>query len=99
MSKTDISRAGHHFLIGLRPTAQLHERDRALLADLRPTGVVLFKSNFLQDLPYERWLDGYSQLIADVRSTVGRERIFIGIDHEGSGQHRTQAHTWTSGGS
>jgi beta-N-acetylhexosaminidase len=91
MSKTDISLAGHHFLIGLRPTAQLHERDRALLADLRPAGVVLFKSNFLQDEPYERWLDVYSQLIADVRSTIGRERIFIGIDHEGGRVCRTPA--------
>src|SRR4051794_10143688 len=46
MNKPDISAAGDHFLIGLRPTPELHERDRALLADLRPAGVVLFKSNF-----------------------------------------------------
>ena len=85
MSKTDISAAGDHFLIGLRPSAQLHERDRALLADLRPAGVVLFKSNFLHDEPYERWLDVHSKLIEDVRATIGRDRIFVGIDHEGAG--------------
>jgi beta-N-acetylhexosaminidase len=91
MSKTDISAAGDHFLIGLRPSAQLHERDRALLADLRPAGVVLFKSNFLHDEPYERWLDVHSKLIEDVRATIGRDRIFVGIDHEGGRVCRTPA--------
>jgi len=32
------SSAGDHFLIGLRPTVELHERDRALAGDLRPAG-------------------------------------------------------------
>jgi beta-N-acetylhexosaminidase len=91
MTMTDISLAGDHFLIGLRPTAELHERDRALLADLRPAGVVLFKSNFLQDQPYERWLEVYRKLIADVRATIGRERIFVAIDHEGGRVCRTPA--------
>jgi beta-N-acetylhexosaminidase len=91
MTHTDISLAGDHFLIGLRPTARLHERDRALLADLRPAGVVIFKSNFLHDAPYEHWLEVYSQLIADVRATIGRDRIFVGIDHEGGRVCRTPA--------
>jgi beta-N-acetylhexosaminidase len=91
MSRTDISTAGDHFLIGLRPTPQLHERDRALLADLRPAGVVLFKSNFTHDQPYERWLDVHSKLIADVRAAIGRDQIFIGIDHEGGRVCRTPA--------
>jgi beta-N-acetylhexosaminidase len=87
----DISVAGDHFLIGLRPTVRLHERDRALLADLRPAGVVLFKSNFLQDEPYEKWLEVYRELIADVREAIGRQRIFIAIDHEGGRVCRTPA--------
>ncbi len=91
MSGIDISQAGDHFLIGLRPTVELHERDRALLADLRPAGVVLFKSNFLQDQPYERWLDAHGRLIADIRAAIGRDRIFIGIDHEGGRVCRTPA--------
>src|ERR1700761_3493267 len=91
MNPPDISAAGDHFLIGLRPTSQLHERDRALLADLRPAGVVIFKSNFLHDAPYERWLEVYSRLIADVRATIGRDRIFVGIDHEGGRVCRTPA--------
>jgi len=91
MSSIDLSEAGDHFLIGLRPTVELHERDRALLGDLRPAGVVLFKSNFQHEQPYEHWLEVHRKLIADVRSAVGRERIFIGIDHEGGRVCRTPA--------
>lgn len=91
MTQTDISSAGHHFLIGLRPTTHLHDRDRALLQDLRPAGVILFKSNFVHDQPYERWLEVQGALIADVRAAIGRERIFVGIDHEGGRVCRTPA--------
>ena len=91
MTKPDISSVGDHFLIGLRPSVRLHERDRALLAALRPAGVILFKSNFAQDQPYERWLEEHGRLIADVRATIGRERIFVGIDHEGGRVCRTPA--------
>src|SRR6201992_3753679 len=91
MNNPDISAAGEHFLIGLRPTPQLHERDRALLADLRPAGVILFKSNFQHDVPYEQWLQTHRQLISDVRTTIGRDRLFIGIDHEGGRVCRTPA--------
>jgi beta-N-acetylhexosaminidase len=91
MSNPDISSAGDHFLIGLRPTVELHERDRALLTDLRPAGVILFKSNFHHDRPYEQWLQAHRKLIADVRAAIGRERIFIGIDHEGGRVCRTPA--------
>jgi beta-N-acetylhexosaminidase len=91
MTTCDISSVGDHFLIGLRPSSRLDERDRALLADLRPAGVILFKSNFVHDQPYEQWLDSHRQLIADVRSAVGRDRMFIGIDHEGGRVCRTPA--------
>jgi beta-N-acetylhexosaminidase len=91
MSTPDISSAGDHFLIGLRPSVELHERDRALLADLRPAGVILFKSNFHHDQPYEQWLQAHSKLIHDVRETIRRDRIFIGIDHEGGRVCRTPA--------
>lgn len=91
MSSIDLSEAGDHFLIGLRPTTELHERDQALLRDLRPAGVILFKSNFPQDPPYEQWLESHGRLIADVRAAIGRERIFVGIDHEGGRVCRTPA--------
>jgi beta-N-acetylhexosaminidase len=83
MPNPDISAVGDHFMVGLRPTTTLHSLDRALLADLRPAGIVLFKSNFQHDQPYAVWAETYGRLIADVRAAVGRGRLLIGIDHEG----------------
>lgn len=88
---SDISCVGEHFIVGLRPSPQLDPRDRALLAELRPAGVVLFKSNFAQGEPYERWLAIQRRLIADVRAAIARERLFVAIDHEGGRVCRTPA--------
>ena len=76
-------------MVGLRPTTTLHPQDRQLLQDLRPAGVVLFKSNFSHDLPYREWLDGHARLIAAIREATGRERLLIAIDHEGGRVCRT----------
>ena len=59
------------------------------LRDLKPAGVVFFKSNFAHDLPYRDWLEGHAELIAEIREAVGRERLFIAIDHEGGRVCRT----------
>lgn len=89
MSRETIASAGHHFFIGLKPTPILDDQDRALLADLQPAGVILFKSNFRHDLPYEAWLESHARLIADIRAATGRERMWIAIDHEGGRVCRT----------
>jgi beta-N-acetylhexosaminidase len=86
---SELASVGHHFMLGLRPTTTLHPLDRALLRDLRPAGVVFFKSNFPHDLPYRDWLTSHAALIADIREAVGRERMFIAIDHEGGRVCRT----------
>ena len=85
----DLASVGQHFVIGLRPTTTLHPQDRQLLQDLRPAGVVLFKSNFSHDLPYHEWLDGHARLIAAIREATGRDRLLIAIDHEGGRVCRT----------
>jgi beta-N-acetylhexosaminidase len=74
---------GKHFLIGLRPTVDLHPEDRRLLATLRPAGVIVYRGNFAADLPYEAWHARFAALVAEVREAIGRERVLIGIDHEG----------------
>ncbi len=89
MLKGSIAAVGDHFLVGLRPTPFLHELDRALLAELRPAGVILYKSNFRHDLPYDGWLESHARLIADIRAAAGRRRMFIAIDHEGGRVCRT----------
>ena len=89
MPHETIASVGNHFLIGLRPSPVLCDHDRALLSDLRPAGVILFKSNFRHDLPYEDWLDSHARLIADIRAATGREHMWIAIDHEGGRVCRT----------
>lgn len=84
-----IADAGAHFLIGLRPTPSLHEADAALLSELRPAGVILYKSNFLHDVSYAEWLDTHAALIAAIHAAAGREKMFIAIDHEGGRVCRT----------
>jgi beta-N-acetylhexosaminidase len=91
VGREDIAAVGEHFLLGLRPSPTLEARDRALLAELRPAGVVLFKSNFRHDLPYLDWLPIYARLVEEVRAAIGRERILIAIDHEGGRVCRTPA--------
>ena len=85
----DIASVGDHFIIGLRPTSSLHDLDRALLAELRPPGVALYKDNFRHDLPYDKWLLELDRLIGDVRSALRRDRILVAIDHEGGRVCRT----------
>jgi len=89
MPGTSIAAVGDHFIVGLRPSPVLHGRDRALLEDLRPAGVILYKSNFRHDLPYEGWLEVHARLIDDIRRAAGRPRMFIAIDHEGGRVCRT----------
>ncbi len=80
---------GRHFIIGLQPTLALSDHDRSLLSALRPQGVILYKSNFDHNAPYEDWLDTLATLIADVREVVKRDDLLIGIDHEGARVCRT----------
>jgi beta-N-acetylhexosaminidase len=89
MLREKIDAVGNHFLIGLKPSPVLDDHDRALLSDLRPAGVILFKGNFRHDLPYKTWLESHARLIADIREATGRARMFIAIDHEGGRVCRT----------
>jgi beta-N-acetylhexosaminidase len=89
MSQKDLSLAGCHFMIGLQPSPVLTGHDRALLSELRPAGVIFFKSNFRHDLPYRDWIENHARLIGDIRAATGRERMLIAIDHEGGRVCRT----------
>jgi len=89
MTSSDISSVGDHFMIGLRPGTVLDPRDRRLLQELKPAGVILFKSNFRHDLPYAGWLDSHAALVRSIREACGRDRVFIAIDHEGGRVCRT----------
>lgn len=79
-----LQSVGQHFMLGLRPTPTLHSQDQELLRDLRPAGLVLFKSNLSLDYPCSDWLTRHAALIASIREALGRERLFIAIDHGGN---------------
>lgn len=91
MNDSLLATVGDHFFIGLKPTSALDDRDRALLRDLRPAGIILYKSNFRHDLPYRDWLSVHRDLIAAIRDASQRDKQFIAIDHEGGRVCRTPA--------
>jgi beta-N-acetylhexosaminidase len=78
-----LARHGHHFALGLQATTALTDHDKRLLETVRPSAIVLFKGNFLQDAPYDVWLAEYERLIRDVQAVIGREKFLVTIDHEG----------------
>jgi beta-N-acetylhexosaminidase len=80
---------GHHFAIGLQPSPTLTDHDRRLLETLNPAGIILFRDNFVHGAPYGEWLATLRTLLDDARSCIGRDRILIGIDHEGGRVIRT----------
>lgn len=84
-----LREVGHHFLLGLEPSPRLTEHDRRLLELLQPAGIVLFRDNFAHGRPYAEWLVQLAALLGDVRGAVGRERLLVGIDHEGGRVLRT----------
>lgn len=91
MHDRSLSSVGDHFMVGLRPGPTLGDHDCALLEELRPAGVILFKSNFLHDVPYDRWLESHRALVDSIRDASRRDRLFIAIDHEGGRVCRTPA--------
>ncbi|TMQ24490.1 MAG: glycoside hydrolase family 3 protein [Deltaproteobacteria bacterium] len=74
---------GKHFLIGLRPTIELHPDDRRLLSTLRPAGVIVYRGNFAADVPYEVWHAKFAALVAEIREVIGRDHVLVCVDHEG----------------
>lgn len=86
--RLDDRDVGLHFLVGLRPGPDLSPEDRQLLAALRPAGVVLFGPNFDHGTSASHWTARLASLLADVRAAIGRDRVLVGIDHEGGRVHR-----------
>lgn len=80
---------GLHFLIGLQPSPDLTEHDRALLADVRPAGITLFKGNFDHATPEPVWRQRLADLLKRCQDALGRDRFLVALDHEGGRVHRT----------
>lgn len=80
---------GLHFLIGLQPTPDLAEHDKALLADLRPAGITLFKGNFDHSASEARWRQRLTDLLKHAQDALRRDRFLVALDHEGGRVHRS----------
>ena len=77
-----LAALGHFFCVGLDgPT--LSDEEVRMLEELRPRGVILFAKNFLQDVPYEVWLEAYTKLLSDFRMRTAWDKPLVSIDHEG----------------
>ena len=59
------------FIVGLSGPV-LAESDRAVLSELRPSGVILRAHNFLTDEPYAVWLEALAKLEQEVCVCTGR---------------------------
>jgi beta-N-acetylhexosaminidase len=86
-SSTSVFDPGLRFIVEPYST-RLSPIEQSQLADLRPAGIMLRKRNFLQNQPYDIWLEELSRLLADVREAIGRPHIIVSIDHEGGAVHR-----------
>lgn len=79
---------GNYFIVGLHGTT-LSDQDKEMLATLRPLGILIYKRNIEQNLPYEAWWEKLNALVADAGSYMGRNKFFVTIDHEGGDVVRT----------
>lgn len=62
---------------------------KAQFAEARPIGVHFSANAFLQNAPYDEWLDAYSQLRQQILAATDREVFIWSLDHEGGRVHRT----------
>ena len=82
----DLSSFGEHFIVGLSGPALL-EKERALLAALRPAGIILFRKN-IDTRAEDGWLKELRTLVNEARECSRRDAFFVSIDHEGGKVHR-----------
>lgn len=82
---------GRHFIIGLRPSLDLHADDRKLLNALQPAGIAVFRKNFEHGASYASWHARFVKLLTAARDAIGRNESLVCIDHEGGTVVRTPA--------
>lgn len=84
----DLQKFGNHLIFGVSGTT-LSDDDKRALSELKPVGVIFFAKNFLDGVPYPVWLEGFKDLLKQIREYTEREILFTTIDHEGGRVIRT----------
>jgi len=75
-----LSQLGHLFMVGV-PQPTLDNETRALLQELQPNGIVLFRRNYTAPA-------ALAVLCAELHSLFSTHRPLIALDHEGGRVHR-----------
>ncbi len=84
----DLSRFGHHLILGLSgPT--LSDEDKRVLSIVKPAGILLLGRNFVHGVHYDSWLESLATLLSDIYEYSERSNMFITLDHEGGNVVRT----------
>lgn len=78
MSKV-LKDIGLHLIVGLEGP-RLSEEEREILEELSPLGIILFAKNMPAS---DCWMDELRTLIDESKKAIGREFVFISVDHEG----------------
>ena len=78
---------GDHLILGMH-NPSLSDKDKKLLNEVRPIGILFHEGSFLFDVPYEQWLYQFKTLLEEIKQYTEREQLFFTIDHEGGHGHR-----------
>lgn len=80
---------GAHFITGLSGTT-LAEREKQLLAELKPSGIILFAKN-IDVSDQKNWPEKLIGLIQSAKDAAEQDSFIVSIDHEGGRVHRLPA--------
>ena len=75
-----LSQLGHLFMVGI-PQPTLDNETRALLQELRPSGIILFRRNYTAPA-------ALAISVSELHSLFATHRLLIALDHEGGRVHR-----------
>lgn len=82
MKSASLSTFGAKFVVEPEGT-KLSDKEKRLLQELKPSGIMFRKRNFLTGSDYETWLSAYSSLLNQCKEAIGADKLIICVDHEG----------------
>ena len=79
---------GKHFILTIKGT-ELSKEEENILRDIKPSGIFIDRFNFDYELSYPDWAIKFKTLVKDAKKAIGRDQIFVSLDHEGGRVCRT----------
>lgn len=78
---------GNHFICGLEGT-RLEAKEKELLSEIQPIGLIFFARNFQNPKDNPHWKDAFVKLIKDSKEASKNSIRILSIDYEGGRVHR-----------